>query len=134
MPTYLQRHLQKPQQHCSITCDRLRESESTFQKHLAWAQGQITLAAAPGLFDFSLQDTSNDEAYTALKEALATLSPEVRNSMHETVVLSVGAASGTVSVCASFSVSSRSCLCCSKCHYSFFWLLTCQSLLGECMQ
>lgn len=110
--TLSHKSLQKYQQDCSIICNRLRESESTFQKRLAWAQGQIALAAAPGLFDFSLQDTSSDEAYTALKEALATLSPEVRSSMHEAAALSIIAALAIVSVYASFSVSGRSCLCC----------------------
>ena len=58
-------------------CCRLREADSTFQKRLAWAQGQGSAAVAPGLFDFSLNDSSRDEAYTALKEAVATISPEV---------------------------------------------------------
>lgn len=61
---------------------RLRESESTLQKRLTWARAQTSAAAAPGLFDFSLQDTSRDEAYTALKGALAMLSPEVRRDIH----------------------------------------------------
>lgn len=65
---------------------RLKESESTFQKRLGWAQGQTSSAAAPGLFDFTLQDTSRDEVYIALKEALATLSPEVRLCLHAIVI------------------------------------------------
>ena len=63
-----------------VSC-RLTESESTVQKRLAWAQQQASDAAAPGLFDFSIQNSSSEAAYDCLQQAMATLSPAVRNKL-----------------------------------------------------
>lgn len=60
---------------------RLTESESTVQKRLAWAQQQASAAAAPGLFNFSIQDKSCEAAYDSLQQAVATLSPAVRTKL-----------------------------------------------------
>ena len=60
---------------------RLTETEATVQKRLAWAEQQSSAAAMPGLFSCTIQDTSPDDAYDALKHAVAALSPFVRNKL-----------------------------------------------------
>ena len=60
---------------------RLTESEATLQHQLAWAQQQIAGAAAPGLFDVTVQDDSPKAAYVGLQEAVAPLSPAVRHKL-----------------------------------------------------
>ena len=64
-----------------ILC-RLTESDETFQKRLAWAEQQVSAAAAPGLINCTIQDSSPEEAYTGLKHAVAALSPLVRNKLY----------------------------------------------------
>ncbi len=61
--------------------DRLTESEAAVQKRLAWAEQQASAAAMPGLFSCTIQDSSPDAAYDALKRAVAALSPFVRNKL-----------------------------------------------------
>ena len=60
---------------------RLTEKEEVFQTRLAWAEGQVSTAAAPGLFNCTIQDSSPEAAYDGLKHALAALSPLVRNKL-----------------------------------------------------
>lgn len=60
---------------------RLTESEGTLQRRLAWAQQQVSSAAAPGLFDVTVQDSTPEAAYGALQRAVAALSPAVRTKL-----------------------------------------------------
>ena len=60
---------------------RLTESECTLEKRLAWASQQVAAAAAPGLFDATVEDSSPEAAYQALQHAVAPLSPAVRNKL-----------------------------------------------------
>ena len=59
----------------------MTESETTLQKRLIWAQQQVSSAAAPGLFDVTVQNSSPQAAYGGLQQALATLSPAVRHKL-----------------------------------------------------
>lgn len=60
---------------------RLTESEATLQKRLIWSQQQVSSAAAPGLFDVTVQNDSPESAYDGLQQAVATLSPAVRHKL-----------------------------------------------------
>ena len=60
---------------------RLKEAETTVQKRLSWAQQQLSKAGQPGVFDHVVQDTDLQPAYHALKEAISTLSPIIRNRL-----------------------------------------------------
>ena len=51
------------------------------QKRLVWAQQQVSNAAAPGLFDVTVQSDSPQAAYRGLQQAVATLSPAVRHKL-----------------------------------------------------
>eukprot|EP00879_Flechtneria_rotunda_P024046 GHRR01025468.1.p1 GENE.GHRR01025468.1~~GHRR01025468.1.p1 ORF type:complete len:822 (+),score=235.91 GHRR01025468.1:119-2584(+) len=60
---------------------RLAEAPSTLAKRLAWVKQQVAKSSQPGLFDSVILNTSMDEVYDAVKEAISTLSPIIRNRL-----------------------------------------------------
>lgn len=60
---------------------RLRESESTIAKRLAWAEKETERSASKDVIDFVVNNNTLDEAYLGVKEAIATLHPIVRNRL-----------------------------------------------------
>ncbi len=60
---------------------RLKEAEATVDRRVAWAVAQTSAAQKPGLFDHLVPNTVVDEVYHALKEAISTLSPIIRNRL-----------------------------------------------------
>ncbi|KAF8071222.1 GLTP1 [Scenedesmus sp. PABB004] len=60
---------------------RRAEPPSTLAQRLAWARAQVAKAAAPGLFDALVPNTTLDEAYAGVKEAISALSPVIRNRL-----------------------------------------------------
>ncbi|KAK9808730.1 hypothetical protein WJX72_002676 [[Myrmecia] bisecta] len=60
---------------------RLREAESTIQKRIIWAKQQMEASATAGLFDHMVQNSNLGSAYEAIKDAISTLSPIIRNRL-----------------------------------------------------
>jgi guanylate kinase len=61
---------------------RLTEAASTIEKRLAWAREQMEHALKPAApFDHVVQNTEWAAVYLAIKEAISTLSPIIRNRL-----------------------------------------------------
>ena len=60
---------------------RLKEAESTIQKRLSHAQNQIEQSREEGLFDNIIVNDLYDDVYLSVKEAIAVLSPIIRNRL-----------------------------------------------------
>eukprot|EP00775_Hariotina_reticulata_P013032 gene13032-13161_t len=61
--------------------DRPAEAPSTMTKRISWAKLQMAKSTSAGLFDVVIPNTSLPEVYAALKEAISTLSPIIRNRL-----------------------------------------------------
>ena len=60
---------------------RLKEAESTIQKRLSHAQNQIEQSREEGLFNNIIVNDQYDDVYLSVKEAIAVLSPIIRNRL-----------------------------------------------------
>eukprot|EP00798_Chlamydomonas_sp_ICE-L_P023777 gene23777-9336_t len=60
---------------------RLIEHDMTVAKRLLWARSEMEVAEKTELYEHLVQDTEYDEVYLALKEAISTLSPIIRNRL-----------------------------------------------------